>query len=72
MTTIIIIFTVMTTLAIDNAEFFGKVEELKARGYEWQYTGKQEWIDKGDNPAIVIESYKGTKPYTLWSLQDAN
>ena len=55
--------------ATANSDFFNKVEEQKSKGYEWVYTGKQAWVDRGNNPALLLESHKGTKPYTLFRLQ---
>ena len=68
MTQILILFTALTLFAIDNKPFFDRVEELKAQGYTWEYTGKELWHDKGNNPAILLSSYKGTKPFTLWRI----
>jgi hypothetical protein len=65
---IIILFTVLTVFAIDNKEFFDTVEDLKEEGYTWQYTGKEAWKDTGNNPALLIESYKGDKAFTYWKI----
>jgi len=65
---IIIFLAGWSVFATANSDFLNKVEGKEKEGYEWVYTGKQPWVDKGDNYAIPIYSYKGTKPYTIYSL----
>ena len=65
---IVILLLGWSVFATANADFFNKVDKLKEEGYTWQYTGKQYWEDTGDNPAILIESHKGTKPRYYWSI----
>ena len=69
MNLLVIVLAGWSIFATVNSDFLSKVEEQKSKGYEWVYTGKQVWVDRGDNPAILLESYKGTKPYTLFKLQ---
>ena len=65
---IVVLLLGWSVLATANADFFNKVDKLKEEGYTWEYTGKQYWEDTGDNPAILIESHKGTKPRYYWSI----
>ena len=57
-----------SVFATANSDFFNRVDELKGQGHQWEYTGKQYWEDTGNNPAILIESHKGTKPRYYWKI----
>ena len=59
-----------SVLFATNSDFFNTVEELKAQGHEWEYTGKKIWNNEG--PAILIESHKGTKPRYYWKIGQDN
>lgn len=61
-----------SVFATGNSDFFNRVDELKQQGHQWEYTGKKYWEDTGDNPAILIESNKGTKPRYYWKIGEDN
>tara|TARA_Y100001963_G_scaffold45201_1_gene63701 strand:+ start:28265 stop:28477 length:213 start_codon:yes stop_codon:yes gene_type:complete len=48
----------------DNHEFFEKVREQRAQGYEWKYVGYKEW--DGKSPALLIN--RDTNPHVYWKL----